>query len=205
MPSLIVLCPHCLTWIEIHADSCPECGGAVCVEDPDPSDELLAQRLGDPLVDLGPMLLARRGWPGQGQLLATSEGLLFVPRFTRRPNGALEALTEGFLNPSSRVANLFHWWSLPPWRRPISENESLPPVTPLKRGTPIEELMNSPGGLFVARQAIRRIIVRRGRIQVERQPSRSVTFSQMSGYTDPGDALKQLMDYSPWQQIISGI
>ncbi len=206
MSSLIVLCPHCLTWIETHAECCTECGAAVNVEDNDPSDAMLAEQLGERLVDLGPVKLLRRGWPNGGRLLATTRGLLFVPAFVLQPTGALEAAAEEAPDGAVRVANLFQWWSLPPWRRPV---ESRPPKHFEAASIPLQPvlqlLLDSPGAVFIHRESIRQIIVRRGRAQIERRPLRSVSLIQAPGGVNPRDSLKQLIEFAPWRAIVAGL
>lgn len=205
MSSLIVLCPHCLTWVEPHAQCCTECGGGANADDNDPEIDSLITRLGTRLLDLGPIKLLRRGWPTCGQLLATTEGLLFVPRFTVHPNGALEATTDESPGSSNRVAQLFHWWSLPPWRRPVDEAA---PINPDATPTPIQPvldlLLDSPGGFFIQRASIQRISVRWGRVHVERPPSRSVTLAQW-GTTPTRDALRLLIEAPGWGPLVSGL
>lgn len=205
MSSLIVLCPHCLTWIEVHAQSCTECAATVIVEDSDPPIETLAQRLGDRLRYLGPVKLLRRGWPACGRLLATTEGLLFVPQFAVQPNGALESVADEALAGPARLANLFHWWSLPPWRRPVEQSPVRPEAAPLPPRSAVELLFESPGAFFIQRTSIKRITVRWGRAQIERPPSRSVTLAQISDGSAPRDALRQLIEFPPWHSLVAGL
>jgi hypothetical protein len=205
MSSLIVLCPHCLTWIEIHAQCCTECGTSVTIEDPDPDNDTLTQRLGERLSDAGPVKLIRRGWPNFGRLLATTEGLLFIPQFSVQPNGALEAVTTEAPRASQRVANLFHWWSLPLWRRPVDQSPVRPEAAPLPSASAVDLLFDSPGALFIQRTSIKRIVVRWGRVQIERPPSRSVSLVQVSSGSPPRDALRQLIEFPPWHGIVAGL
>ena len=205
MSSLIVLCPHCLTWIETHEPCCTECGSTANVDDPDPPYETLAERLGDRLRDLGPVKLPRRGWPGCGRLIATTEGLLFVPQFTVQPNGALEAVTDEAPGGSARVANLFHWWSLPPWRRTSEESPSRAEAVSIPPQSVLDLLFDSPGAWFIQRNSIRRITVRWGRAQIERLLSRTVVLAQMSGGPSPRDMLRQLIEFAPWRSFVAGL
>lgn len=205
MASLIVVCPHCLTWIEIHADCCTECGSAVNVDDADPADEALAERLGTRLLDLGPIRLLRRGWPERGQLMATTEGLLFLPVFAICDSGALEAVTEDPVPGVSRVAGLFHWWSLPPWRRPVGDGEHLPSTEANQPRDPLSLLFDLPGTFFIQRTTIQRLTVRWGRIQIERRPSRSVSLAQVTGFSNPRDALRRLIEFQEWRSIVASL
>lgn len=205
MASLIVVCPHCLTWIEIHADCCTECGSRVNVDDPDPSDEVLTQRLGTRRLELGPIKLLRRGWPERGQLMATTEGLLFLPQFAVCTNGALEAATEDMGTNSSRVAGLFHWWSLPPWRRSVGDGEHQVAADIDRIADPLTLLFDLPGTFFIQRTSIQRLSVRWGRVQVERRPSRSVSLAQVMGCSNPRDALRRLIEFPEWRSIVAGL
>jgi hypothetical protein len=202
MSSLIVLCPHCLTWIEIHAQCCTECGGGVDLEDADPSPEDLDSRLGEWLLDLGGVKLSRRGWPGIGRLLASTEGLLFVPQFAEQPNGALEVDMDGTLDRPERARIRLHWWSLPVWRQPLVENHPLVMPT-LPRRSLRELLCNSPGAFFMGRDSIRRISGRWGRVQIERRPSRMVSLAPVPAGAKLRDALRSLVDFAPWRTLVA--
>ncbi|MBS0201353.1 MAG: hypothetical protein JSS49_00530 [Planctomycetes bacterium] len=205
MSSLIVLCPHCLTWVEPHAQCCTECGGSANTDENDPASELLAARLGTRLLDLGPVKLLRRGWPACGQLLATTKGLLFIPRFTIQPSGAMEATTDETPGPSNRVAHLFHWWSIPPWRRPVDEVVPISPDTAAGPPIPVLDLLlDSPGGFFIQRSSIQRISLRWGRAYIERPPSRSVTLAQW-GSTTMREALRLLIESHDWRSLVTGL
>lgn len=206
MSSLIVLCPYCLTWIEPHAQSCTECGCTVNVDDPDPGKDELVTRIGDLLRELGPVKLLRRGRPSCGRLFGTTEGLLFIPQFIKQANGSLEAVTDDVPENSSRVASVLHWWSLPPWRRPVDvDAPSAVSIQSNDPRSPLEMLVDSPGAFFIRREAIQRMTIRWGRVQIERRPARSVALAQVPGGPSPRDALKQLIDYPIWRAVISAI
>ena len=206
MSSLIVLCSHCLTWIEPHAQSCTECGVTVNVDDSDPAREELAARVGDRLRELGLVKLLRRGWPSCGRLVATTEGLLFVPQFIAQPNGSLEAVADEVPGGSTRVASLLHWWSLPPWRSPQEETAIVDTDSATEPSRPpLEMLLDSPGAFFMGRDTIQRITIRWGRAQIERRPSRSVTLSQAPGGPLPKDALRLLIEFPAWRHLVARI
>lgn len=205
MTSLIVLCPHCLTWIEPHAESCTECGVAVNLNDHDPNVEIIAERLGDQMQDLGAMKLLRRGWPACGRLLLTTRGLLFVPEFAVRSNGALEAVTDDASAGSQRVASLFHWWSIPPWRRPLDEPDPKLLSANRQPQSTLDLLFDAPGSFFVTRTSIQRIHFRWGRVQIERPPYRSVSLTQVQGGSQPRDALRHLQEYPEWRGLVAGL
>lgn len=201
--SLIVVCSHCLTWVEPHADRCTECGVAVDVDAADPDDVLLAERLGEVLVDLGPVRLERSGWPDHGQLVGTSEGLLFAPRLQPRANGSVEAV-------GAEPHAVTPWWML--WLSHRSHPPADQNARPLESGlvpsplrSTVELLHECPGALFVQRTSIHRALVQWGRLRIVRPPSRSVTFIP----TTPGQTVRQLMrpllDHAPWRNLISGL
>lgn len=204
MSTLIVLCPCCLTWIGTGVDSCGECGMAVNPNDPDPARSVLEERLGNWLRKLGSVKISRRGWPDHGNLLATTTGLLFVPAFDLHPNGALEAHAEHPPSGSPRVATLFHWWSLPPGRRPV-EGAAVRSEPGLPTAAPLDVLFNSPGAVFVPRIGIRRCSFRWGRVQIERPPSRTVVLLPLPNEPSPRDLLRELLDQPEWRTPLADL
>lgn len=195
MSSLIVVCPHCLTWVEPHADRCTECGVAVDMDARDPDDATLARMLGEPLLELGPVRLDRRGWPSLGRLVATTEGLLFLPEFVRRPNGAIEPRLDEPDNTTNRSARLVcSWW----WFRQSQLTSAKPvPIAAVDDtvSRPIHQrLLDAPGGLFVARASVRRLLARWNHLQIERRPARSVTLWPVPRGAAAGELLKQLRE-----------
>ncbi len=205
MSSLIVLCPQCLTWAEPQADRCTECGVVVDVDAPDPDGESLSLRLGETLRELGPIRLDRSGWPSLGRLVATSAGLLFLPELRARPNGAIEPCAgepdsaAGWAAPLS----LSWWW---PQRTPassfhptrsvsadVAEETASPPL--------FQRLLDAPGGLFVARASVGRLLARWNHLQIERRPARSVTFRPAPRGATVGELLKQLRELSAWRGV----
>ena len=187
--SLIVVCTHCLTWVEPHADRCTECGVIVDVDAPDLDEETLAARLGEPLAELGPVRLERRGWPSLGRLIATSEGVLFLPDHDQRQNGALEPRRDEPLRRASWFTRLTEWWHAP--RLPAV---SAMPVAGRTSGhnsvsAASQWLFEAPGGLFVRRSSVRRTLARWNHLKIERQPLRSIVLAPVV----PGDTVKQLL------------
>lgn len=187
--SLIVVCTRCLTWVEPHADRCTECGAIVDVDAPDLDDETLAARLGEPLAELGPARLERRGWPSLGRLIATSEGILFLPDHAPRQNGALEPCRDEPHRRASLFVQLTQWW----------QSARLPAVTAIPVACRTNDqrsvsaasqwLFEAPGGLFVRRSSVRRTLARWNHLKIERQPLRSVVLTPAA----PGDTVKQLL------------
>ena len=196
MSSLIVVCPHCLTWAEPHADRCTECGVVVDVDAPDPDAESLALRLGEPLLELGPVRLDRRGWPSLGRLVATTEGLLFLPEFVRRPNGAIEPRLDEPDHSASWPARLGRSWWWPQRSQLTTPAKSAPAADADDTvSRPIHQrLLDTPGGLFVARASVRRLLARWNHLQIERHPARSVTLRPVPRGAAVGELLKQLRE-----------
>jgi len=202
MSSLIVVCPHCLTWIEPHADRCTECGVAVDIDAPDPDEEVLALRLGKPLLEIGPVRLERPGWPSLGRLVATTEGLLFLPDFVRRPNGAIEPRLDEPDSSANWPARLgCSWWW--PQRSQLTPTKSAPAVDSTATVFPpiLQRLLDAPGGLFVERASVRRLLARWNHLQIERRPARSVTLRPVSRGAAVGELLKQLRELSAWRGV----
>ena len=195
MSSLIVVCSHCLTWAEPQADRCTECGVAVDIDAPDPDAESLAWRLGEPLLELGPVRLDRRGWPSLGRLVATSEGLLFLPDFVPRPNGAIEPRIKEADNMAGRS-----WW--PVWSQCAATKFAPAADTDDTASLPLfQRLFDAPGGLFVARPSVRRLLARWNHLLVERRPARSVTLRPVPHGAPVGELLRQLRALSAWRGV----
>lgn len=203
MSSLIVVCPHCLTWAEPHADCCTECGVAVDVDAPDAEDATLTQRLGEPLAELGPVRLERHGWPSLGTLVGTTEGLLFIPRLKSRPNGAIEAIDEDSLAAASWLAIWLASWlrapagSSSPSTRPDDDSSGL--------RSSRELLFDSPGALFVQRTTIHRALIQWGCLRLLRPPSKSITFAPASTCQTIRQLMRPLGDSVAWRNLIAGL
>ncbi len=202
MSMLIVICPHCLTWVEPHADRCTECGVVVDFDAPDPDEVTLLQRLGEPLLELGPIRLERRGWPPRGKLLATSEGLLFLPDFVSRPNGAIEPPPEepDIEETPGNGQTEWSWW---PWKSESTQSlYNAAHQSVIERPEPaLQRLLNAPGGLFVQRTSIRRLVLRWNRLKIERAPARSVTLLPLSRDSSVSKLLRRLRELPMWRGI----
>ena len=180
MQNLIVLCQYCFTWIEPHSEMCPECGAEVLLDRPDPDLNALADILGKPLSVLGPVRIERPDLPNYGHLIATTEGVLFLPRLHRRVNGAWEGVT------SQRLPG---WW---PFRGDVSSPKFLgwlrlpfgaSAANQNQRKNDSEQdleslanrLMDSPGAFFIEHRMIRTVTAKRRTIKLDRSPLRSVS------------------------------
>lgn len=194
MSSLIVVCPHCLTWAEPHSERCTECGLAIDMDAPDPDEHELLQRLGEPVADLGPIRIDRLGWPDFGHLLATSEGLMFLPQFSVRPNGALEPMTVDHPTSTARKIHRGSWW-WPNRSRATSSGESAASDdTIAQEASTVQRLFDSPGALFVARSSIQKVQVNWTHIRIDRRPARSVTLRSVPSGLSLHDLLKRLRE-----------
>jgi len=203
MSSLIVLCSQCLTWGEPHADRCTECGVAVDIDAPDPDEQSLALRLGEPLRELGPVRLDRSGWPSLGHLVATSEGLLFLPDFLARPNGAIEPLADEPDSNNKWTAPLrpSWWWPLRSTDSSFTHSMSASAAHETMSRPLFQRLLDAPGGLFVERASVRRLLARWNRLQIERRLARSVTLRPAPHGTSVGELTKQLRELAVWRDV----
>ena len=200
MSSLIVVCPHCLTWVEPSADCCTECGVAVDVDAPDAKEVTL--RLGESLMELGPVRLERRDWPSLGTLVGTTEGLLFVPQLKSRSNGAVETIDGD----SHAAASWLAIW-LASWRRVTVVSSSPAPSMENSAGLrPAHEMLfDSPGALFVQRTSIRRALIQWGCLRLVRPPSKSVTFTPISTSQTIRQLMRPLGEAAAWRNLIAGL
>lgn len=181
MQNLIVFCPQCLSWVEPHAELCPDCGLIVTLDQPDPDQESLARTIGTPLMFLGPVRIERPRLPNYGDLLGTTQGFLFVPRLHRRLNGAWEGVMSNrvpgwwpFRGESS--ANRFLDWLRRPAGSRLSDSKEAETADPSRlSGSLSERLMESPGGFFVERRFVRAITCRRKTVKLERVPFRNIS------------------------------
>lgn len=182
MQNLLVLCQHCFTWVQPHSHSCPECGLDIYLDEPDLPRDALARILGTPLVLHGAVRVDRSALPSFGELIGTSQGILFLPRLHRRLNGAWEGVA------STRVPA---WWPFRgdhtsprflEWlRHPLGvkvAEESASPVVDRPQPTEIslvDRLIDSPGAFFAQHQFIQRITARKRTVQIHRLAYRSIT------------------------------
>lgn len=180
MQNLIVLCQSCVSWIEPHAEMCPECGAEVVLDRPDPDPTALAEILGNPLMVLGPVRVERQVLPSYGHLIGTTEGVLFLPRLHRRINGAWEGVTSqrlpGWWPFRGELASpKFLKWLRHPFAGTVSGQNKLEPISEQDLESLADRLMDSPGAFFIEQRLIRAVTPRRRTIKLDRPPFRSVT------------------------------
>lgn len=180
MHNLIVLCQRCLSWVETHADTCPECAADVFLDTPDMDRDTLSEIVGKPLSLIGPVRIERHSLPNYGFLIGTSNGFLFLPRLHRRMNGAWESVTS---------QRLPRWWpfqgdaSSPRFlnwlRRPFVSEEAdetlMSPTNQSELDSLSERFMESPGGFFTPHRSIKSITGRWRLVKIERLLQRSIS------------------------------
>lgn len=196
--SLIVVCPHCLTWIEPQSECCPECAGAVDVDAPDPLESELSTQFGELLGGLGLVRLDRRGWPSIGRFVATTEGLMFIPDIFFRPNGAIslrEKVSDENESWSERISQS-SWW---PWRAvvPVTDEPSQAEAE-FAAMSITAQMLSSPGALFVARRSIKRIVPNWNRVRIDRSPSRSVSVTPVGRGASASRLYRRLRELPGW-------
>ena len=179
MQNLIVFCQQCFAWIEPQSELCPECGCPVVLDQPDPDLDTLVRIIGTPLMFLGAARVERSALPSFGELIGTTEGVLFLPRLHRRLNGAWEGVASTRLpgwwpfRGDHTSPKFLDWLRRPSGVRvfePAKEGEPEPIPTSLP-----DRLLDSPGAFFVERRFIRAISARKRMVKLERSPFRSIT------------------------------
>ena len=111
-----LLCPECCQWREPAEGRCPVCAGSLDLAIPDPALETIADELGDLQGVLGDADVLRGDMPKRGRLLATTNGLLFVPCESRVIVFANGNRAEMSLR-SRRLGRWYaRWWSRFPGR-----------------------------------------------------------------------------------------
>ncbi len=107
----LLLCPECCQWREPAEGRCPVCAGTLDVALPDPSLEMLADEIGDLKGLLGVAELSRVVLPKRGQLLATTNGLLFVPNESRVIVFANDDHADAAARRGRLDRLIVQWWS----------------------------------------------------------------------------------------------
>ena len=149
----LLLCPECCQWREPVEGCCSVCAASLDLAIPDPSLETIANEIGDLQRLLGEANVPRGDFPRRGRLLATTHGLLFVPRESRvivfeKVDAAKSGMRSG------RLA----WW----WRRLRGRNPASRFACEVRADESVashrialaELLRNEPGVLFWSRGAI---------------------------------------------------
>ncbi|MCX7395294.1 MAG: hypothetical protein NTW75_14365 [Planctomycetales bacterium] len=194
MSSLMVVCPHCVTWVKTPVERCSECGVAINSAAPDQDLVTFAFRLGQPLLELGPVRLNRNGWPNIGQLIATTEGLVFLPDFISRTNGAM--VTRFEYKPKWR--EWLHYFLGGTQQTPAVQMS--PPEIIVGRNQPLaQRLFDSPGAVFVNRIGISRMILRLNQLQIQRHSACRITFFSVRHGNSLQHVQERLRELEEWR------
>ena len=179
MQNLLVFCQYCFSWVEPHSLMCPDCASEVDLDQPDLEREVLSDILGTSIMSLGNVGVDRQGLPSYGELIATTEGILFFPRLHRRLNGAWEGVV------STRVpawwpfrgdhhSTRFLEWLRHPLGVPMENEPAFVPSRESAKRSLADRMMDSPGAFFAAHRSIRSITSRRRTVKLNRSPFRSI-------------------------------
>ena len=179
MQNLIVFCQQCFAWIEPQSELCPDCGSPVVLDQPDPDLDTLARIMGAPVMFLGAVRVERSALPSFGELIGTTEGVLFLPRLHRRLNGAWEGVASTRLPAwwpfrGDHTSPKFLDWLRRPSGVRVFEHATEGEPASIPTSLP-DRLMDSPGAFFAERRFIRSISARKRMVKLDRSPFRSIT------------------------------
>ena len=180
MQNLLVFCRYCFTWVEPHSQMCPECSAEIVLDDHDLDRDVLSEILGKPLSVLGCVRIDRPGLPNLGELIGTTEGVLFLPRLHRRLNGAWEGVESSRLPGwwpfrGDQTSPRFLEWLKHPLGIKVEPISAVDPVPQPDRVSLAERLMESPGGFFAELRWIESITSRRRTVKLNRTHLRTIT------------------------------
>lgn len=203
MSGVVAMCGACLTWIEPRGDRCHHCGELFSLYSDDPLDRDVAERLGEPLVDLGPVVLNRPRLPVAGSLYATTTGWVFRPTFTLDESGALTQF------PIPRRDRSWLWRFVPSSaasrkaRADLAERIDEPPVANSEDRTFAELYQAAPGGLFIPITWIHKIRRQRSVLRIWYHQVQRVEFELLASEEVVDDALGKLDEHDVWTAILS--
>jgi len=197
----IVLCHNCWSWVQLDADSCPDCHRPIDLSDPDPSPTELDEMFGRVICRLASVRCDRRTLPSVGVLLGLTGGLMFLPELSALPNRALEA-EKG---PSERFWQLSRLWSLWGGRAASTSLRRECRLDALADHSGVaERFLNAPGAVFVPRDQMIRAALR-GRVwTISRTLGRTLRFTALTSAEEARDAWRNLLTRDPaWRQMTS--
>jgi hypothetical protein len=159
----LILCHHCLSWVEPIGEQCPQCDYPLDARAPDPSSEELSAAIGQIVGRIGEVRIARAALPNQGSLYETTQGLFFVPHRLEQVK-----LVRGETAPRRLQTVVAAWLSAPldllrrsPDRRPAARMEIAvdehPPLGPADSGKLPALLMQNPGVFFLSSRSIHKV------------------------------------------------
>jgi hypothetical protein len=128
---------------------------------------------------LGATRVERSALPSFGELIGTTEGVLFLPRLHRRLNGAWEGIASTRLPGwwpfrGDHTSPKFLDWLRRPTGVSIDEPTKEGEPEPIPTSLP-DRLLDSPGAFFAERRFIRSISARKRMVKLERSLLRSIT------------------------------
>ncbi len=153
----LLLCPECCQWREPFEGRCPVCAGSLDLAIPDPSLETIAQEIGDLQGLLGEANVSRGDMPKRGRLLATTNGLLFVPCESRVIVFTNDDRAGSAIRPGRLGRWIDRWWSCLSGREPAARFACECRVSELAASDRLalaELLRSDPGILFWSRGMI---------------------------------------------------
>jgi hypothetical protein len=187
--------------MEPKHERCVECGGVFSQMDLDPDPRELQSLVGIGLGVISDVSLKRPRLPGHGALWAHEGGLLFLPDLRELPTGGLVAVepaappTAGGIRPG--------FWHLFSRRGPTVVDSPVTLVRPqLSADDAVERLLNSPGALFIPRNAIMRMQHRGTVLRVERKPGRTIVCRLESPPSSVHLELRRLFTQPGWASVV---
>lgn len=202
MSGVVAMCGACLTWIEPRGDRCHHCGELFNLFSDDPLDQDVAVRLGEPLVNLGPVVLNRPRLPVAGRLYGTTTGWVFRPTFTLDESGALTQF------PIPRRDRSWLWRFVPSStssrkaRADLAERIAEKAVDSEEQPF-AEQYRSVPGGLFVPIAWVQKIRRQRSVLRIWYHQVQRVEFELLASEEVVDDALSKLDEYEVWTAILS--
>jgi hypothetical protein len=198
---LVTLCHRCWTWIEPKHERCVECGCPIDLHEPDPSEEHLRDIFAAPICGIAEVTLQRHAnLPSLGMLTAFDNGLLFLPDLRQLPSGGMSAVEPA--TTLSRETTLPGFWNLLIRRTTDSIIDAPAGVRPeLSLDSAVERFLDSPGALFIRREAVLRVFQRGTMLRIERKPGRTAVFRINSQLSQLKDVVARWRSSPFWQSV----
>ena len=203
------LCSHCYNWVRPYNGHCPECAAGIDIEQPDPPLDQLRTDMGELVMPLGAVRIARKHLPGQGLLYATTRGLFFLPhrveqvtRFEERRVGPplLWRIAALLWSPLYLLLFFFRGREV----REIQVAEQRPQVLETHEGELLPELlMDNPGAFFLPLNSIRGIERRRDRWLLDRNYGGRITVQADADYRLFDERMCRHLESPEWQHVVT--
>jgi hypothetical protein len=186
--------------MEPKHERCVECGCPVDLHEPDPEAAQLEELFARPIAMIAEATVKRTQLPSSGTLTAFENGLLFLPDVRQLPSGGISAV-EPVAGPSSETSQPGFWTLL--MRRNSDSlaqpSEIVRPEITLEAAS--ERFLDSPGGLFIRREAIVHAHYRGNMLRIERKPGRTVVFRINSPAQTVKAGLLKCKSSGNWQSL----